>query len=109
MAALWLRSLGFRIICCNFRDRYGEIDIIAEENGVLVFTEVKYRSNDFSGTPGEAVNYHKQRKICRTADWYMSRYQIPPDTPCRFDVIAAWSGRMKLFRNAFPYIPPGGK
>ena len=107
LAASWLRSLGYRIICSNFRCRFGEIDIVAEECGVLVFAEVKYRRSGVSGTPEEAVDRHKQIRICRTADWFMSAYRISPDRACRFDVIAVGSTGMKLRRNAFSYIPAG--
>ena len=44
-AAAFLQKQGFQILEKNYRDRYGEIDIIAKENGYLVFVEVKYRSS----------------------------------------------------------------
>ena len=107
LAANWLRSLGYRIICRNFRNRYGEIDIVAQEREGLVFVEVKFRRSTSSGTPEEAVTHHKQVQICRVADWYLCRYQVPDGTSCRFDVVAVSENGMKLLRNAFPYIPAG--
>lgn len=45
MAAEYLEACGFQILSCNYRCRYGEIDLIAKDGEVLVFCEVKYRSD----------------------------------------------------------------
>lgn len=102
----WLQQHGFQVLTCNFRCRSGEIDIVAREDGYLVFVEVKYRSSTGSGLPEEAVDRRKQRVISRVALFYMQRYGYGPDTPVRFDV-AAVSGTeertVQLYRNAFDY------
>ena len=102
----WLRSQGFEILGYNFRCRQGEIDIVSKESGILVFTEVKYRSSTRTGSGQEAVTARKQRTICRVADYYRVRRGIPGDMPCRFDVLAVSGEGFSLLRNAFPYIPP---
>lgn len=99
----YLEGLGFVILEKNFRTRQGEIDLIGRENGELVFIEVKYRKSERFGLPEEAVDYKKQRKICRTSDVYRMKHGMG-EVPMRFDVIADLNGEMKLVRNAFPYI-----
>lgn len=82
-----LAARGFRIVERNFRARTGEIDFIAEENGVICFVEVKGRSGDSFGSPSEAVTLEKQRRIFRTAEAYLRRRGGRRPT-CRFDVVA---------------------
>ena len=102
-AAKYLEQQGYRILEKNFLSRYGEIDLIAIEDGILVFVEVKYRTATDIMRPEEAVDWKKQRKICRTADYYRLRKQIPEDVPCRFDVISVTLKGITLYRNAFFY------
>ena len=102
-AAAYLETQGYRILEKNFYSRYGEIDLIADDTGVLVFNEVKYRTDTAVWSPEEAVDRRKQRKICKTADYYRLRHQIAEDTPCRFDVIAITPEHIVLYQDAFPY------
>ncbi|MDO5702313.1 MAG: YraN family protein [Lachnospiraceae bacterium] len=105
LAAAYLESIGFRILKRNFRCRSGEVDIIAMDGGTLVFAEVKYRSTEHMGNPLETVNRKKQRRICRSAGYYMMIRHLPDDTPCRFDVIGILGRELRHVRNAFPYMP----
>ena len=82
-----LTARGFRILARNFRTRAGEIDFVAEENGVLCFIEVKGRSGDAFGTPAEAVTAEKQRRIFRAAESYLRRCRGRRPI-CRFDVVS---------------------
>lgn len=102
-AAEYLQGLGYRILERNFRCRLGEIDLIAEEGGVLVFLEVKYRKNDRYGTPAEAVTPAKQRTICRVADYYRMSRHIPESRSCRFDVAAILGEQVQVYKDAFSY------
>ena len=102
-AAGWLEKHGYRILARNFRCRTGEIDLIARENNTLAFIEVKYRKNDRTGTPFEAVDLRKQLRICRAADYYRLVTGAGADTVCRFDVVGICGNRIRLIRNAFPY------
>ena len=61
--AAFLQKNGYRILEKNFRDRRGEIDLIAKDGRTLVFVEVKYRKNVRNGYPEEAVDTRKQKKI----------------------------------------------
>jgi putative endonuclease len=98
-----LRQQGYRILEQNFHSHFGEIDIIAQKDGYLIFVEVKYRSNASFGTPMEAVNYRKQNRISNTASYYLYSHKWPMDTPCRFDVAAVSNQSIQILENAFPY------
>ena len=69
-AVRFLQKKGYKIIDRNFRSRFGEIDIVAEEGGYLVFIEVKARWSQKFGSPEEAVTPQKLYKIKKTADYY---------------------------------------
>ncbi len=87
IAADYLRNKGFKIIARNYRDKFGEIDIIAKDRSTWVFVEVKTRHSIRFGLPEEAVTMTKQRQIIRVASNYLLRHQLL-DEPVRFDVIA---------------------
>jgi putative endonuclease len=106
LAERHLAAAGYVILERNYRGRSGEIDLVAEESGVLCFVEVKGRSGPGFGAPEEAVTLEKQRRIARAAQEYLWRRRVPSSTPCRFDVVAvAASGEnpeVSIFRDAFP-------
>ena len=103
MAADYLVKKGYRIVCRNYRNKFGEIDIIAESaDGVLVYTEVKYRSGEAHGTPFEAVGFEKRRRISRAAMWHFNAEGYGDDKCCRFDVIGIYGdGKIEHIENAF--------
>ena len=103
LAASVLRAEGYEIVCRNFRNSLGEIDIIAREGGFLVFIEVKYRKGSGAGDPLEAVGWEKQRIICRMAGIYMSMQRMREDTPCRFDVVSVTDHQVRILRSAFEF------
>jgi len=103
-AAQYLETLGYQILDRNFRCRMGEIDLVAKEDGYLVFIEVKYRTGIQTGEPQEAVDYRKRQKICRAASYYCLKHRILPQQPCRFDVAACTAGKWNIIRNAFDYL-----
>jgi len=99
-----LAARGYTILERNFRAKTGEIDFIAEENGVLCFVEVKGRSGTGFGAPADAVTLEKQRRIFRTAQLYLqSRRDRRP--VCRFDVVAIRETddgpQLEILRDAF--------
>ncbi len=85
-----LRHAGLRILERRFRVRHGEIDLVAEEGGVLVFVEVKTRRTPAHGRPWEAVIPRKQARLVRVALAYLARHGMF-DRPCRFDVVEVLS------------------
>ena len=102
--AAFLVREGFRIIETNYRFHHGEIDIVAEEGEVLVFCEVKTRTNDAYGAPESALTLLKQRQIRKIALAYLTVHGIS-DRVCRFDVVAIVLGsggpQITLLRDAF--------
>lgn len=103
-AIRYLTVNGYEIIQKNFYCRMGEIDIIARSEEYLCFIEVKYRSSEAHGSPGEAINPRKIRRITRTAQYYILINNIPENTPCRFDVIMILDEKITLIPNAFDGI-----
>jgi putative endonuclease len=87
-AADLLQSKGYRIVARNWRCRSGELDIVAETDGILVFVEVRTRRPTGSfGTAKEAVDARKQRQVRETAQFYLHATKSSPHR-MRFDVIA---------------------
>lgn len=106
-AVVYIERAGVRILERNFRCSQGEIDIIGSHQGCLVFLEVKYRKDDKFGSPAEAVDFRKQNKICRCADFYLYQHRISPDRPVRFDVVAVCGEKIQWIQNAFAYRRAG--
>ena len=104
-AAKYLVGKGHRILAKNFRNRFGEIDIVSfdEKSNLLVFTEVKYRAHERAGSPEEAVTVQKQRNISLVAQYYIMKYGQYADIPVRFDVIAFHGEELKHIPDAFPF------
>ncbi|MDJ0736737.1 MAG: YraN family protein [Nostocaceae cyanobacterium] len=87
LVAQWLQSTGWIILHRRFSCRWGEIDIIAEQNSELAFIEVKTRTPGSWDTGGRsAIAPRKQAKIFTTAKIFLSKYPDKADYPCRFDV-----------------------
>jgi putative endonuclease len=100
MAIKTLKSKGYRIVERNYRNKLGEIDVIAEEGGCLVFVEVKKRNNERFGEAICAVDERKKQHLVRAALFYMKTHDCF-DRSVRFDVIGIDNERTKLVKNAF--------
>lgn len=87
LAAKFLKRNGFTIIIRNYRKKYGELDIIAENEGDLVFIEVKTRTTESHGSAEEAVTVSKQQQIIKLAMIYISENELF-DKSVRFDVVS---------------------
>lgn len=98
-AIKFLLDKGYIILEKNFTTKIGEIDIIAKDNDIVVFIEVKSRLNSKYGNPYEAVNFKKQRKIINTAKLY-SKYNNLYNTQFRFDIIEIY-----VDENILNHIP----
>jgi putative endonuclease len=104
VAAKYLTQHGYRVLQRNYRSKLGEIDIVARQGRVLVFVEVKTRT-DAQPRPEDQVNLEKQNQITKAANLYLNRFGFP-QPPARFDVIAiVWpEGRdpqIQHHQNAF--------
>ncbi len=105
-AARYLKKRGYTIVCRNYRAPCGEIDIIAKEDGTLVFVEVKARNTDTYGGAKVSINRAKMQKITRVAQHYLKETgQI--NEKARFDVIFVEKEAIDLYKNAFEAISPG--
>ena len=95
-----LRAAGLRLIERNWRCRMGEIDLSAEERGVLVFAEVRMRAPGGFGGAAESVTAAKRARIIAAARLYLTRH---PDATCRFDVflVDGPPRHVQWIRNAF--------
>jgi putative endonuclease len=76
-----------KVLARNYRCRTGEIDIVADDGGTLVFVEVKERRGDSHGSAVEAVTAVKRRRIVRAAHAYAATRGLS-ESPVRFDVLA---------------------
>ena len=103
-AAQHLVRLGYLIRDRNVHCRYGEIDIVAEKGGMLVFVEVRMRSTRRWGDPSLPVSRTKQRRIILASLEYISRRRLG-NRPVRFDVVSIVgrdrSSEIDLIENAF--------
>ena len=102
-ARKYLKKKGYRILHANFKTQLGEIDIIAEHEGCIVFVEVKTRSGSGYGLPREAVGFYKQQRYSRLAMQYIKAYNLFGKR-ARFDVIEVTGEGINHIKNAFEYI-----
>lgn len=104
-AEAFLCGRGLSLLQRNFSSRFGEIDLIMEDEKTIVFVEVKYRSSDQHGNGAEAVTFHKQGRISRTAGWYLAMNPHRAEQFCRFDVISISPNKndqgINWIKNAF--------
>jgi putative endonuclease len=96
-ATEFLKAKGYKILERNYKTRLGEIDIIAQDNGVICFVEVKARHSLNLGTPQEAVFAAKQRQISKAAVYYLKLNHLL-ERAARFDVLTL------LYKGSLPEI-----
>lgn len=102
LAVALIEKNGFTCLAQNYRSKAGEIDIIATQGELLLFIEVKHRSNRSYGSAEEMVNPAKQKKIVRAAKQFLQQQPRYQNHQCRFDVIA-FNGQQQAswLTNAF--------
>lgn len=86
LAVRHLKKSGLKIVARNYRNRFGEIDIIALDGQTIVFVEVKTRKSNAVGSPLEAVDESKQSKVIQVAQAYLKERRLY-EYSVRFDVI----------------------
>ena len=104
-AARYLENKGHKILEKNFYCKFGEVDIISiSPSRELVFTEVKFRRSGMSGDPLEAVTPLKQKKICRSSLFFISKNPEYSELQIRYDVIGIRNDHeISHIENAFGY------
>jgi putative endonuclease len=99
-----LKKMGYKKIIRNYRCPLGEVDLIAEDSGTLVFVEIKTRRGRSVGYAKEAVDARKRRQLSKVALAYMKSNDCF-ETSARFDVVAIslWGDkpRIEVIKNAF--------
>ena len=99
-AAAILKKEGYKILLRNFKSRFGEIDIIAEDNDFLVFVEVKRRTGQNFGMSLEAIDSRKKLHIIRSAQIYLKMNHCL-NRRIRFDVVGIDGDNVKVIKHAF--------
>ena len=100
-----LTARGYAVLARRYRTRHGEIDIVCEHEGTIVFVEVRARASAEFGRAAESVTDAQKRKVAAMAVDYLARNQIA-NRPCRFDVVAVddamgASPEITVYPNAF--------
>jgi putative endonuclease len=86
-----LKKQGYRILAKQYRNQFGEIDIIAQIGATTVFVEVKTRKSENDGQPFEAVDRRKQEKLTRAALAWLKKHrrlEQPVDARFRADIVS---------------------
>lgn len=96
-AADYLLSLGWTLLGRRLKMPHGELDLIALDADTLVFVEVKARTKS---DPAEFVTHHKMDHLRQAAQEFIRKFELPPDTAVRFDVIVYRDGAQDHLRNA---------
>lgn len=92
IARNYLIQSGYKIIETNYKNKIGEIDIIALDGEILTFIEVKARTSNAYGYPYEAVNYKKQKKIVNISIVYIKQKKLS-NIQLRYDIIEVYLTR----------------
>ena len=103
-----LTSRGYAILDRRYRTRHGEIDIVCDDHGTIVFVEVRARGSAECGSASESITPHKMRKVTACAVEYLARHRLS-NRPCRFDVVAIDDAagpapRVTVYANAFDAV-----
>ena len=104
VAELYLQKKGYKVVERNYRCSGGELDLIVLDRRVVVFVEVKTRTGDGFGTPLEAVEFRKQQRMIRAAQFFLAEKNLQ-QRDARFDVVGvSWPGKdpvVEHIENAF--------
>jgi len=93
IAAEYLIARGLELLLANFQCRLGEIDLIMRDDDTLVFVEVRYRGSDKFGSAIESVDYRKQTRLKRCAEYFLISQGLSGKIACRFDILALSPGK----------------
>jgi len=103
-----LTSRGYAILARRYRTRRGEIDIVCDDHGTIVFVEVRAKGSAGCGSASESITPLKMRKVTACAVEYLARHRLS-NRPCRFDVVAIDRAddpipRITVYPNAFDAV-----
>ena len=100
-AEKFLKRKKYKIIERNYRTKFAECDLIALYGNLLVFIEVKTRSSIAYGNPADAVDYNKQRKYVKLAEYYLMVNNEYKNFSVRFDVVEILNDDINHLEGAF--------
>lgn len=104
IAERFLKRKGYKLVERNYRCAAGELDLIVLDRHVIVFVEVKTRKGSGYGTPLDAVEFRKQRKMIQAAQFFLNAKKLG-QREARFDVVGiSWPGEepaVEHIENAF--------
>lgn len=104
MACGELEHRGYAIVERRFRTRFGELDVVANDHGTLVFVEVKTKTDSRFSDPVESVTKRKQQRLVSMAEQYVAHHRLD-NMPCRFDVVtvdvSVTPPKIVVYRDAF--------
>lgn len=104
-AAAFLERNGFSILQRNYHYDRGEIDIVADDHGTIVFVEVKSRKPGSLETPEESITHQKEEFLKRTAEGYLFEHK-QEEHPSRFDLVAIeWEDGKRKIRHLKGIFP----
>jgi putative endonuclease len=92
LACRFLRDKGYRIVASNYRNRHGEVDIVAEDGEELVFVEVRTRRPGSYGAPEESLSPSKVRRLLNTCQGYLQEAERD-EAGWRVDLVCIHLGR----------------
>ena len=109
-AIKFLQRRGYRILTRNFKNKLGEIDIVAKEAETICFIEVKTRTSDVFGTPLDAISKLKQHKLSQVAISYLKANNLMNEE-ARFDIVSITkdsrgNDNIEVLKNAFELSSP---
>jgi len=111
-ASRFLKRLGYRIVARNYTCPLGELDLVALDNGSLVFVEVRSTGAEDPAQAAASVDYNKQKRLTKLAVHFLKAKKLL-DRPARFDVLAvSWPANRKEpaivhYQNAFEAVGRG--
>ena len=104
----YLRQQGLLFIQANYHSRWGEIDLImqeqTEQSNHLLFIEVRYRYDNQQGQAVQSINYKKQQRIKKTAQTYLKHHPLTLGQHCRFDVVLVGGVLKKVDNTEIQWI-----
>ena len=108
IAKNYLIKSGYKILETNYKNYFGEIDIVAKLKSKIIFIEVKTRSSRRFGAPEESVNSAKQKKLIKASEKYILANRL--NNEYQIDVITVEKdyntdkAKLKHFKNAVRYF-----
>ena len=99
LACKFLKSHHYQILERNYRTRYGEIDIIAKDDDIFIFVEVKTKTSNLFGQPEEMVGSKKKAKLVKLAKAYLQEKSLSSEAKnFQIDIISVMMEKDKALR-----------